>query len=129
PAHLEIYTLSLHDALPIYMDNIKKVYLIGIGGIGMSGLARYFNHNGYRVSGYDKTQTSLTKELEKEGIDVIYQDLRSRIPSEFLSDAVETLVIYTPAVQKSADVVRSFEEGGHRLHERSEVLGYLSASK
>ena len=111
------------------IDNIKKVYLIGIGGIGMSGLARYFNHNGYRVSGYDKTQTSLTKELEKEGIDVIYQDLRSRIPSEFLSDAVETLVIYTPAVQKSADVVRAFEEGGHRLHKRSEVLGYLSASK
>src|SRR5690606_29540829 len=111
------------------IDNIKKVYLIVIGGIGMSGLARYFNHNGYRVNGYDKRQTSLTKELEKERIDVIYPDSRSLIPSEFLSHAVETLVIYTSAVQKSAYVVRAFEEGGHPLPKPSEASGYLSASK
>lgn len=111
------------------IENIKKIYLIGIGGIGMSGLARYFRHNGCKVSGYDKTQTSLTRELEAEGMDIIYQDSRSLLPSDFLRDVAETLVIYTPAVPKHADVVRAFEEGGHLLHKRSEVLGYLSASK
>jgi len=111
------------------MDNITKIYLIGIGGIGMSGLARYFKHNGCRVSGYDKTPTSLTRELEAEGMDIIYDDSRSLLPADFLRDIGETLVIYTPAVPKSADVVRAFEEGGHVLHKRSQVLGYLSARK
>lgn len=111
------------------IENIKYIYLIGIGGIGMSGLARYFKHNGCRVSGYDKTQTALTRELESEGIDIIYEDSRSQLDGRLLANVSDTLIIYTPAVPRTAEIVRAFEESGHILHKRSEVLGYLSGSK
>ena len=111
------------------IDNIKYVYLIGIGGIGMSGLARYFNHLGYRVEGYDKTETSLTRQLEEEGIRIVYKDDPSTVPSEVLNNLEETLVIYTPAIPKDSKIIRVFRDKGHGLHKRSEVLGLLSAQK
>jgi len=111
------------------IDIIKNVYLIGIGGIGMSGLARYFHHLGYHVNGYDKTETVLTSELISEGIHIIFNDSKTLVPEVFLNDVQETLVIYTPAIPKDSDIVKAFTEAGHTLHKRAEVLGFLSANK
>src|SRR5690606_32038280 len=111
------------------IDSIKNIYLIGIGGIGMSGLARYFHHTGYVVNGYDKTETALTMELTDEGIDIIYEDSADLIPDDFIKDSKRTLVIYTPAVPADSNIVQAFKEAGYVLHKRSEVLGFLSANK
>ena len=72
------------------LSNIKKVYLVGIGGIGMSGLARYFHKRGCEVAGYDRTKTELTSKLADEGIHISYTDTESEIPAEFCvkTDAV-----------------------------------------
>ena len=75
----------------------RNVYFLGIGGIGMSALARYFLHEGRRVAGYDRTRSHLTEELEAEGAAVHYEDDMRLIPGEFL-DPKETMVVYTPAV-------------------------------
>ena len=77
---------------------MKNVYLIGIGGIGMSALARYYRHAGSNVAGYDRTPSKLTQELENEGIAIHYEDNTYLIPQPFREEAEETLVIYTPAV-------------------------------
>jgi len=111
------------------IDTIKNVYLIGIGGIGMSGLARYFYHLGYHVNGYDKTETALTSELITEGINIIFDDSELLIPEIYLKNVPETLVIYTPAIPKDSNIVKAFTDGGHTLHKRAEVLGFLSANK
>jgi len=111
------------------IDNIKSVYLIGVGGIGMSGLARYFHKLGCVVSGYDKTESELTKQLEAEGISVIYQDDIVLIPQVFEEADEETLVIYTPAVPKELRIKNYFVDKGHQLYKRSQVLGLISASR
>jgi len=111
------------------IDRIKNIYLIGIGGIGMSGLARYFHHLGYLVKGYDKTETTLTSELKAEGISIVFEDSENLIPATFIKNIEETLIIYTPAVPKDSKIVRAFKDSGHTLHKRSEVLGFLSSSK
>lgn len=111
------------------IDRIKNVYLIGIGGIGMSGLARYFHHLGYLVNGYDKTETALTSELIAEGIEIIFEDSENLIPEIFIKNIDETLVIYTPAVPVDSNIVQAFKDSGHILHKRSEVLGFLSSNK
>ena len=79
------------------LDTYKNVYFIGIGGIGMSALARYFKMKNLNVSGYDKTPSPLTDELMKEGIGVHFEDLGGEIPSPY-SNAEDTLVVYTPAI-------------------------------
>jgi UDP-N-acetylmuramate--alanine ligase len=111
------------------IDRIKNIYLIGIGGIGMSGLARYFHHLGYFVNGYDKTETTLTSELKTEGISIVFEDSENLVPITFIKNIEETLVIYTPAVPKDSNIVQAFKDSGHILHKRSEVLGFLSSSK
>lgn len=113
----------------INIDPIKYVYLIGIGGIGMSGLARYFKNQGLFVGGYDKTETSLTKQLVQEGIAIIYEDNDALVPQEVQEVAAETLIIYTPAIPSDSQVLNFFKEKGHILHKRAEVLGLLSKSK
>ena len=80
------------------MTNWKYIYFVGIGGIGMSALARWFKANGFEVAGYDKTATTLVKTLVLEGIDVNLEDEVASIPQEFLAEPDKTLVIYTPAV-------------------------------
>ena len=99
----------------------KNVYFIGIGGIGMSALARYFKFKGYAVSGYDKTPSDLTAALQSEGIDVHYEDRPDLIPM----DVEETLVIWTPAIHElgELDFVR---EKGYRLIKRSRALGEVA---
>jgi UDP-N-acetylmuramate--alanine ligase len=108
------------------LSNIKSVYLVGIGGIGMSGLARYFHHLGCVVCGYDKTPTGLTGDLQKEGIPVIFDDNASGIPSAFHTPDETTLIIFTPAVPKDSVILHFFKNSGFELFKRSQVLGIIS---
>jgi len=111
------------------IDQIKRVYLLGIGGIGMSGLARYFYKSGCVVYGYDKTETELTTALVDEGMSVIYSDDIDLIPADFKQPSSESLVIFTPAVPKDLKIKQWFVERGFELFKRSEVLGFLSANR
>ncbi|HEY1060711.1 MAG TPA: UDP-N-acetylmuramate--L-alanine ligase [Daejeonella sp.] len=108
------------------LENIKRVYLIGIGGIGMSGLARYFKKRGCVVCGYDKTITPLTSAMRNEGISVVYQDEEDNLKVSFLENDPETLIIYTPAIPKDSKILNHFRSGGFSLKKRSEVLGIIS---
>ena len=108
------------------LNSIQRVYLIGIGGIGMSGLARYFQHRGCLVAGYDKTQTALTTALEQENIEVAYHDEIDYIPFDFNEPEDGTLVIYTPAVPANSLILSFFQDKNFVLKKRSEVLGIIS---
>ncbi|QHS54195.1 UDP-N-acetylmuramate--L-alanine ligase [Mucilaginibacter sp. 14171R-50] len=110
------------------LNNIKRVYLVGIGGIGMSGLARYFHHLGCVVCGYDKTHTPLTDELHNEGICVVFEDRADWIPMSFQELDSDTLVIYTPAIPKDSQILNFFRRKGFELYKRSQVLGIISKS-
>lgn len=110
------------------LQNIKRVYLVGIGGIGMSGLARYFAHLGCIVCGYDKTATDLTDELRNEGIQVVFNDQQECIPLNFQTPDACTLVIYTPAIPKDGVILNFFREKGFELFKRAQVLGLISKS-
>lgn len=101
--------------------NIKAVYFIGIGGIGMSALARYFRSQGKRVQGYDKTETTLTKQLVEEGIGVDYVDDPERLPKDV------QLVVYTPAIPKDHKGLQYYRDHGYELLKRSDVLGLVTA--
>ncbi len=104
-------------------NHIRQVYFLGIGGIGMSALARWFRHAGYEVSGYDRTETALTKELTAEGMAIHYQDLSDGIGA-FLDRAM-TLVVYTPAVPADMGERTFLREQGFTMKKRAEVLGLI----
>lgn len=106
----------------------KSLYFLGIGGIGMSALARYFLHEGCRVAGYDRTRTALTDALEAEGAAVHYEDDVRLIPQEFL-DPARTIVVYTPAVPHDQSEFVYFREHGFRIEKRSQMLGHLAEGK
>lgn len=108
------------------MNNIRYVYFLGIGGIGMSALARWFLVNGYEVAGYDKTSTALTTALEQEGMSIHFEENTELIPAHFRENRAETLVIYTPAVPKTHQEYIYFTEHGFTLQKRSQVLGLLA---
>ncbi|GAB3935837.1 UDP-N-acetylmuramate--L-alanine ligase [Mucilaginibacter myungsuensis] len=108
------------------LRNIQRVYLAGIGGIGMSGLARYFARLGCIVCGYDKTSTDLTLALQHEGIQVIYEDRAEFIPINFDKPCDGTLIIYTPAMPKDSAILNYFKQKGFELFKRSQVLGLIS---
>ena len=101
-----------------------KVFFIGIGGIGMSALARWFNANDYEVIGYDKTTTTLTRKLMEEGIIVHYEDSITLIPKDF--NAENTLVIYTPAIPQEHKQLNYFQSADFEIKKRAEVLGLIS---
>lgn len=103
----------------------KDIYFIGIGGIGMSAIARYYNFKGFRVSGYDKTPSGLTHELEEEGISIHYEDNIDFIPK----DAGSTLVIYTPAIPRDMGELVYVQKHGYRTIKRSRMLGEISAGQ
>lgn len=109
------------------MNNIKAVYFIGIGGIGMSNLARYFMSKGKKVAGYDRTETPLTKELVKEGAEIHYSDSVSLIP-EYCKEKGTTLVVYTPAVPSENEEVIYFHEQNFTIQKRAQVLGTITKS-
>ena len=110
----------------IELAGIKRVYLIGIGGIGMSGLARYFHHQGANVCGYDKTATPLTQVMTDEGIDVLYEDDANLIPLSYQQKDNSTLIIYTPAIPTDSKILNYFKNQGFEIFKRSEVLGIIS---
>jgi UDP-N-acetylmuramate--alanine ligase len=110
------------------LSTIKYVYLLGIGGIGMSALARYFKAAGKQVCGYDRTPTALTNALEQEGIRVHFNDSVDQLP-EYLSgmgENPEALIIYTPAIPKNHAEYNHLLECGYRIWKRSEVLGLIT---
>ena len=103
------------------LKNIRNIYFIGIGGIGMSALARYFRLQGKSVSGYDKTETALTRALVEEGISVTYSDDPDSMPKDI------QLVVYTPAIQQDHQGLHYYRDHGYDLMKRSEVLGLITA--
>ena len=104
---------------------INSVYFIGIGGIGMSALARYFLHRGLVVGGYDKTPSDLTRQLEKEGAQIHYEDNLQLVPEPCL-DSDHTLVVYTPAIPADHSELTYFRNHGFDLQKRAQVLGTLT---
>jgi UDP-N-acetylmuramate--alanine ligase len=105
----------------VELNNINVVYFIGIGGIGMSALARYFHSQGKQVSGYDKTESDLTKELMEEGISVHYDENVSLIPKD------AELVVYTPAVPSEHAELVFYQSNEYTVLKRSEVLGMITS--
>lgn len=105
----------------------KSIYFIGIGGIGMSNLARYFLSKGMPVAGYDRTETALTKALEAEGANIHYVDDIEVVPQAFLNKH-DTLIIYTPAIPETNNELTYFKNAGFKLMKRSQVLGEITKS-
>ncbi len=101
---------------------LKDIYFIGIGGIGMSAIARYYKRKGYAVAGYDRTPSDLTHELEAEGIAVHYEDRPDLIPA----DSQTTLVVYTPAIPDTLEELRFVQSRGYRVIKRSRMLGEIT---
>ncbi|WP_338872719.1 UDP-N-acetylmuramate--L-alanine ligase [Spirosoma sp. SC4-14] len=108
------------------LDQFKYVYFLGIGGIGMSALARWFRVNGYEVAGYDKTPTALTSALQAEGMAIHFVEDVEQIPTAFRENRDKTLVIYTPAVPRTHQEYIYLTENGFVLQKRSQVLGLLA---
>ena len=106
----------------------ENYYFLGIGGIGMSALARYFLHEGRHVAGYDRTRSQLTEALESEGAAVHYDEDVAQIPAPFL-DPDRTVVVYTPAVPRDHAEYRYFLEHGFTVEKRSQMLGHLAEGK
>lgn len=107
------------------LKDIKAVYFIGAGGIGMSAIARYFIHKGMVVAGYDKTPSELTRRLEKEGMLIHYEESVNEIPHACKKPA-STLVVYTPAIPADHKELTFFREGGFEIEKRAQVLGTLT---
>ncbi|MEL0652862.1 UDP-N-acetylmuramate--L-alanine ligase [Algibacter sp. TI.3.09] len=107
------------------LNNIHNIYFIGIGGIGMSAIARYFNANNKLVAGYDKTQTAITDTLVELGMQVHFDDDVKQIDSAFLNSE-NTLVVYTPAVPKDHSELNYFKANGFNVLKRSEILGLIT---
>ncbi|HEY5774042.1 MAG TPA: UDP-N-acetylmuramate--L-alanine ligase [Chitinophagaceae bacterium] len=101
---------------------MKVIYFIGIGGIGMSALARYFHSKGAKVSGYDKTPSSLTKELEQEGMKIHYEENVDLIPKD------AEIIVYTPAVPKEHKELVYYQQNGYKVVKRSDVLQIATES-
>ena len=102
------------------LTNIKSIYFIGIGGIGMSALARYFNTQGVKVSGYDKTPTPLTDDLVKEGIQIHFEDDLAQIDKE------ATVIVYTPAIPADHKELNFYRDNGYNVVKRSDVLQWVT---
>jgi UDP-N-acetylmuramate--alanine ligase len=109
------------------IEKIKNVYFLGIGGIGMSALARYFKYTGKNVAGYDRTQTPLTDALQQEGIDVHYDDDIRKIPSKW--NPAETIAVYTPALPEDHKELNWFKTQPIGLFKRAKVLGLIANEK
>jgi UDP-N-acetylmuramate--alanine ligase len=107
--------------------NSDSIYFIGIGGIGMSNLARYFLSKGKRVGGYDRAESALTRSLQEEGAFVHYEDDTASIPAAFF-DREKTLVVYTPAVPASHGELLFFRENGYTIMKRAQLLGEITGA-
>lgn len=112
------------------LDHIEHIYFLGIGGIGMSALARYCKSAGLQVSGYDRSSTPLTRQLEEEGMLVHYEDKLDLVPVQVrdLSRKEHTLVVFTPAVPKNHTELNYFQQHDYQVVKRSQLLGMLTES-
>jgi len=108
----------------IDFQKFNNYYFIGIGGIGMSALARFFNLQGKQVSGYDKSSSTITEALNNEGINISFEDRGERIVHLFSRN--DTLVIYTPAIPAEMGELMAFKKFGFIIQKRAEVLGEIS---
>jgi len=110
------------------LDNIEGIFFLGIGGIGMSALARYFLAGRFTVCGYDRTRTPLTAALEEEGCNITYEDKLDTLPALF-DEPVErdkVMIVYTPAIPKESVLLNFFTDRGYAIYKRSEILGLIS---
>ena len=108
------------------LSKVDRIYFLGIGGIGMSSLARYFKMNAYEVTGYDKTPSPLTDTMSQhEDIEINFVDEISSIPS-FYTDVEKTLIVYTPAIPSDNKQLNYFKDRGFTIYKRAEVLGFIS---
>ncbi|WP_420552440.1 UDP-N-acetylmuramate--L-alanine ligase [Tenacibaculum aiptasiae] len=107
------------------LKTIHNVYFIGVGGIGMSAIARYFSMNGKKVCGYDKTPSPITKKLEEIGVEIHFEDSIKNIPLSFL-EKEKTLVVYTPAIPKDHEELNYFKNNGFVILKRAEILGEIT---
>ncbi|MEI7502557.1 MAG: Mur ligase domain-containing protein, partial [Paludibacter sp.] len=107
------------------MNKFTKYYFLGIGGIGMSALARYFHAKGFTVAGYDRTETKLTSDLQAEGIVINFNQALDQIPMEFLQ-AKNTLIVITPAVPQNHPQLIYFQEHNFVIQKRAQVLGDIT---
>jgi UDP-N-acetylmuramate--alanine ligase len=104
-----------------------NVYFLGIGGIGMSALARWFHRGGARVWGYDRTRTTLTDQLSAEGMEIHYEDSVANIPAEVRDDKAGSLIVFTPALPRDHQELDYFRNEGYTVMKRSEVLGLIAS--
>ena len=109
----------------VNINQFDRAYFIGVGGIGMSALARYFVSIGWKVAGYDKTPSPLTAELEKEGVNIHYEDYGPVLPEDF-RDIDKTLVVYTPAIPVNFGELLHVQHAGYEVKKRAEVLGMIT---
>lgn len=107
---------------------MKAIYFVGAGGIGMSALERYFNQNGYKVGGYDKTPSQLTETLIKEGIDIHYEDNIDAVDPAF-KDKDNCIVCYTPAIPAEHGELCYFQQNGFKVMKRAQILGMLTQDR
>lgn len=107
-------------------EQLHSVYFIGIGGIGMSALARWFMHIGKTVKGYDRTETALTKALQAEGMEIHFDDSVDLIPSEVKENREQALVVYTPAIPNDHQEFNWLKDQGFEIMKRSQVLGLIT---
>ncbi|MGL5937895.1 MAG: UDP-N-acetylmuramate--L-alanine ligase [Phocaeicola sp.] len=110
------------------INQIKSLYFIGAGGIGMSALVRYFLSQGMRVGGYDRTPSELTEKLISEGAWIHYEDNIEQLPKEFLQKE-STLIVYTPAIPATHQELSYFQQSGFEIQKRSQVLGLLTRAR
>ena len=108
-----------------HISSFDRAYFIGIGGIGMSAIARYFNMKGWKVAGYDKTPSPITKALEEEGVSIHFEDLGENLPIPFL-DTEKTLVVFTPAVPNDLKELIYVQNANYVVKKRAEVLGMIT---
>ena len=109
------------------LNQYTHIYLIGVGGIGMSALARFFLNKKYKVYGFDAVMSELCQELEKEGVNIHYSEDKSSIPNELrLLKENKLLVIYTPAISLNHNIIKYFIDKDFKVYKRSKILGFIS---
>ncbi len=108
------------------LTDYNKAFFVGIGGIGMSALARWFSHTGYIVGGYDRSDSDITNRLEADGAKITFTDNDECIPDDFKADADKVLVVYTPAIPADSSILNYFRNNGYDVVKRSVALGIIA---
>ena len=114
----------------IDLKNIEGIYFVGIGGIGMSALALYFDQGGFLIAGYDISESVITRSLTEKGCIISYEDTLKSIPPLFgdASKNEKVIVVFTPAIPPENHIISFFRKNGYRIYKRSEVLGDISST-